>query len=294
LLASTCLEVEEETVRLINIYSLRVKDKESCVMQPDFFKDAGEKQLDFIILKISSILNFGAIKIQQYMPICLLNAMTKAKYDGQFSGDGLSILQYTDDTILFLDHDLDQYTELLDAIQINIDLDFFWQGNKDKKKYRLDKWNILCRPKDQGGLGIADLATKNIILWAMAIFSLIQPFKEQYPCPYNITHYPHETTLSHGTYVATVNLHVVYVIERVLFLLGFLLDMDGNIIIGFRNSEITPASPPRRRSSVARKLKDEVLLASKNLTKLLRKEWTFQLDLHAHASSTAQHNPPRI
>jgi hypothetical protein len=39
----------------------------------------------------------------------------RAKYDGQFSGvipnlveDGLSILQYTDDTILFLDHDLDQ------------------------------------------------------------------------------------------------------------------------------------------------------------------------------------------
>jgi hypothetical protein len=39
----------------------------------------------------------------------------RAKYDGQFSGvishlveDGLSILQYADDTILFLDHDLDQ------------------------------------------------------------------------------------------------------------------------------------------------------------------------------------------
>jgi hypothetical protein len=39
----------------------------------------------------------------------------RAKDDGQFSGviphlveDGLSILQYADDTILFLDHDLDQ------------------------------------------------------------------------------------------------------------------------------------------------------------------------------------------
>ena len=29
---------------------------------------------------------------------------------------------------------------------------FFWQGNSDKKKYRLAKWDILCRPKDQGGL----------------------------------------------------------------------------------------------------------------------------------------------
>jgi hypothetical protein len=39
----------------------------------------------------------------------------RGEYDGQFSGviphlvdEGLSILQYADDTILFLDHDLDQ------------------------------------------------------------------------------------------------------------------------------------------------------------------------------------------
>jgi hypothetical protein len=28
---------------------------------------------------------------------------------------------------------------------------FFWQSEENKKKYRLSKWNILCRPKDQGG-----------------------------------------------------------------------------------------------------------------------------------------------
>jgi hypothetical protein len=28
---------------------------------------------------------------------------------------------------------------------------FYWQGDTDKKKYRLAKWDILCRPKDQGG-----------------------------------------------------------------------------------------------------------------------------------------------
>jgi hypothetical protein len=38
---------------------------------------------------------------------------------------------------------------------------FFWQGDGEKKKYRLAKWNILCRPKDQGGLGIHDLEIKN-------------------------------------------------------------------------------------------------------------------------------------
>jgi hypothetical protein len=46
------------------------------------------------------------------------------------------------------------------------------QQNNDKKKYRLAKWNILCRPKDQGGLGIADLAIKNISLLSKWIFNL--------------------------------------------------------------------------------------------------------------------------
>ena len=31
---------------------------------------------------------------------------------------------------------------------------FFWQSDQNKRKYRLTKWNIICRPKDQGGLGI--------------------------------------------------------------------------------------------------------------------------------------------
>jgi hypothetical protein len=34
---------------------------------------------------------------------------------------------------------------------------FFWQGNNDKRKYRLGKWDIICRPKDQGGFGITNL-----------------------------------------------------------------------------------------------------------------------------------------
>jgi hypothetical protein len=34
---------------------------------------------------------------------------------------------------------------------------FFWQGDSNKKKYRLTKWSIICRPKEQGGLGILDL-----------------------------------------------------------------------------------------------------------------------------------------
>jgi hypothetical protein len=41
---------------------------------------------------------------------------------------------------------------------------FFWQGDNEKKKYRLAKWNVVCRPKDQGGLGIHDLEVKNTAL----------------------------------------------------------------------------------------------------------------------------------
>ena len=31
---------------------------------------------------------------------------------------------------------------------------FFWQSDEAKKKYRLARWDIMCIPKDQGGLGI--------------------------------------------------------------------------------------------------------------------------------------------
>ncbi|WVZ50961.1 hypothetical protein U9M48_002159, partial [Paspalum notatum var. saurae] len=38
---------------------------------------------------------------------------------------------------------------------------FFWQGSSNKHKYRLAKWDIMCRPKDQGGLGIINLQLQN-------------------------------------------------------------------------------------------------------------------------------------
>jgi hypothetical protein len=38
---------------------------------------------------------------------------------------------------------------------------FFWQGGNHKKKYRLAKWDILCQPKDQGGLEIQNIDVKN-------------------------------------------------------------------------------------------------------------------------------------
>ena len=50
---------------------------------------------------------------------------------------------------------------------------FFWQGDSEKKKYRLARWNVVCRPKDQGGLGIHDLEVKNTALLGKWLYKLL-------------------------------------------------------------------------------------------------------------------------
>ena len=50
---------------------------------------------------------------------------------------------------------------------------FLWQGSSDKHKYRLVKWDILCRPKDQGGLGIVNLQLQNKCLLAKWLVNLL-------------------------------------------------------------------------------------------------------------------------
>ena len=50
---------------------------------------------------------------------------------------------------------------------------FFWQRSFDKHKYRLAKWDILCRPKDQGGLGILNLQLQNKCLLAKWLVNLL-------------------------------------------------------------------------------------------------------------------------
>jgi hypothetical protein len=50
---------------------------------------------------------------------------------------------------------------------------FFWQGDDHKKKYRLTRWDIICQPKDQGGLGVHDLEIQNKCLLSKWLFKLI-------------------------------------------------------------------------------------------------------------------------
>ena len=50
---------------------------------------------------------------------------------------------------------------------------FFWQNDQHKKKYRLVKWEILCQPRDQGGLGIQNLEIQNKCLLSKWLFKLL-------------------------------------------------------------------------------------------------------------------------
>jgi hypothetical protein len=49
---------------------------------------------------------------------------------------------------------------------------FFWQGD-DHNIYCLAKWSIFSQPKNQGGLGIHDLGTKNISILTKWLFKLL-------------------------------------------------------------------------------------------------------------------------
>lgn len=40
----------------------------------------------------------------------------------------------------------------------------FWQGGGQKRKYHLVKWEVICKDKKKGGLGIKDIRRMNISL----------------------------------------------------------------------------------------------------------------------------------
>lgn len=68
------------------------------------------------------------------------------------------------------------FFELPHEILKKLDYDrsrFFWQSDGHKKKYRLTRWNIICSPKDHGGLGNLDLDLQNICLLSKWLYKLI-------------------------------------------------------------------------------------------------------------------------
>ena len=49
----------------------------------------------------------------------------------------------------------------------------FLTSDEHKKKYRLTKWEVVCTPKDQGGLGVLILDVHNKCLLSKWLFRLL-------------------------------------------------------------------------------------------------------------------------
>jgi hypothetical protein len=49
---------------------------------------------------------------------------------------------------------------------------FFWEGIGDKRKFHWVNWPAVCRPKDQGGLGVINSRYMNIALMSKWIWRL--------------------------------------------------------------------------------------------------------------------------
>jgi len=49
---------------------------------------------------------------------------------------------------------------------------FYWQNDQHNRKYRLVKWNLICQPKLQGGLGVQNLDIQNKCLMSKWLFKL--------------------------------------------------------------------------------------------------------------------------
>jgi len=58
----------------------------------------------------------------------------------------------------------------------------FWQGDSEKKKYRLARWNVVCLPKEYGGLGIHDLQVKTPRFWANGFLNYLRKMVYGKPC----------------------------------------------------------------------------------------------------------------
>ena len=57
---------------------------------------------------------------------------------------------------------------------VSIQRRFLWGGDIDQNKIAWIKWEIVCLPKDKGGLGIKDLNTFNIALLGKWRWNLFQ------------------------------------------------------------------------------------------------------------------------
>jgi hypothetical protein len=63
--------------------------------------------------------------------------------------------------------------QVLKKIETFMSRYFFFKNEGQKKKYHLTKWNVLCTPKDQGGMCILNLKYQNDCLLSKWLFRLL-------------------------------------------------------------------------------------------------------------------------
>lgn len=68
----------------------------------------------------------------------------------------------------------DGFHKQMDTIRAN----FLWQGAEEKFRYHMAKWEMVSRPKDQGGLGIIHTRTMNNCLLVKWIWKILQEPEE--------------------------------------------------------------------------------------------------------------------
>ncbi|KAF7844578.1 ribonuclease H [Senna tora] len=103
---------------------------------------------------------------------------TLGKYLGTWIDGADSKKQIIQDTIAKIDSKLkDWKARLLSQAGRKIESlmsNFFWGHNGTNPKIHLQKWTDLCKPKEEGGLGLYDVRTFNEALLAKHIWRMIQ------------------------------------------------------------------------------------------------------------------------
>ena len=62
------------------------------------------------------------------------------------------------------------FHQYMDSVRGN----FFWKGTKEDFRYHLASWEMLCRPKDQGGVGIINTTIMNECLLTKWIWKILK------------------------------------------------------------------------------------------------------------------------
>ena len=70
----------------------------------------------------------------------------------------------------------------------NMQRKFIWSGTQDPQKWALVKWDIVCTPKSQGGMGIRDPEKESIVvgdkIWWHWVTHTLEPWAKLWHAKY--------------------------------------------------------------------------------------------------------------